>query len=71
MERGYGVWLLTGVFETDVLMVWHSFMLNPKCYYDDCFALGVPSMLSIAFPWETIVSRRDPVRPGVVGVCDG
>ena len=40
-------------------MVWHSFMLNPKCYYDDCFALGVPSMLSIAFPWETIVSRRD------------
>jgi hypothetical protein len=42
--------------EAEVLMVWHSFMLNPKCYYDDCFALGVPSMLSVAFPWEAIVS---------------
>jgi len=40
----------------DVLMVWHSFMLNPRCYYDGCFALGVPGMLAVAFPWEAIVS---------------
>ncbi|KAF8544408.1 hypothetical protein BDD12DRAFT_873115 [Trichophaea hybrida] len=43
----------------EVLMVWHSFMLNPKCYYDDCFALGVPSMLSVAFPWEAIKNAID------------
>jgi hypothetical protein len=39
----------------DVLMVWHSFMLNPRCYYDDCFALGLPGMLAVAFPWKAIV----------------
>ena len=40
----------------DVLMVWQSFMLNPRCYYDDCHALGVPGMLSVLFPWEVVVS---------------
>jgi hypothetical protein len=39
----------------DVLMVWHSFMLNPRSYYDDCFALGLPGMLAVAFPWEAVV----------------
>jgi len=39
----------------DVLIVWHSFLLNPRCYYDDCFALGMPGMLAVAFPWQAIV----------------
>ncbi|KAA8911737.1 hypothetical protein FN846DRAFT_934634 [Sphaerosporella brunnea] len=38
----------------DVLMVWHSYMLNPRNYYDDCYALGLPGMLAVAFPWEAV-----------------
>ncbi|KAI5856841.1 hypothetical protein BZA05DRAFT_386372 [Tricharina praecox] len=43
----------------DVLIVWHSFLLNPRCYYDDCFALGMPGMLAVAFPWEAINKAVD------------
>jgi hypothetical protein len=24
----------------DVLMVWHSYMLNPRCFFEDCFRFG-------------------------------
>jgi hypothetical protein len=24
----------------DVLMVWHSYMLNPRCFFEDCFRYG-------------------------------
>ncbi|CCX04329.1 Similar to hypothetical protein ANI_1_1748144 [Aspergillus niger CBS 513.88]; acc. no. XP_001397795 [Pyronema omphalodes CBS 100304] len=35
----------------DVLLVWHTALLSPRSYYDDSLALGIPSILSLSFPW--------------------
>lgn len=24
----------------DILMVWHSYMLNPRCFFEDCYRFG-------------------------------
>lgn len=39
----------------DVLMVWHSYMLNPRRYNEDCIWFGMGAMMNIAFPYEHIV----------------
>ncbi|KAF4970070.1 hypothetical protein FSARC_2816 [Fusarium sarcochroum] len=35
----------------DVLMVWHSFLLNPKLFHDNC---SEEAIFSIKFPWKHI-----------------
>ncbi|KAM0553390.1 hypothetical protein ACHAPJ_007404 [Fusarium lateritium] len=35
----------------DVLMVWHSFLLNPKLFYNNC---SEEAIFSIKFPWKHI-----------------
>lgn len=39
----------------DVLMVWHSYMLNPRRYNEDCIWFGMSAMMNLAFPYEHIV----------------
>jgi hypothetical protein len=29
--------------DIDVLMVWHAYMLNPRCFLEDCFRYGMLS----------------------------
>ncbi|GHJ90217.1 hypothetical protein NliqN6_6619 [Naganishia liquefaciens] len=47
----------------EVMMVWHSYMLNPRKYYEDC--QRDPGMESIArlgaFPLELVTTYIDPV----------
>ncbi|KAL7267868.1 hypothetical protein RUND412_009527 [Rhizina undulata] len=40
----------------DVLMVWHSYMLNPKYYYEDCLRHELRMMLELEFPWVEVCS---------------
>lgn len=40
----------------DVLMVWHSFMLNPRTYLEDCMRLSRHQLWHTPFPWELINS---------------
>lgn len=42
-------------------MVWHSYMLNPRCYNEDALHFGLRSILRSAFPWAQIV--RVPPLP--------
>lgn len=41
-------------------MVWHSYMLNPRCYNEDALHFGLRRILRSAFPWASIV--RFPPR---------
>ncbi|PCH06631.1 Protein of unknown function DUF1399 [Penicillium occitanis (nom. inval.)] len=38
----------------DVLMVWHSFMLNPRSYLEDCFRQAKMNLWATGFPWDLI-----------------
>lgn len=38
----------------DVLMVWHTFMLNPRCYLEDCCFHGRMNLWATPFPFEAI-----------------
>ncbi|RPB12066.1 hypothetical protein P167DRAFT_507068, partial [Morchella conica CCBAS932] len=38
----------------DVLMVWHAYMLNPRCYNEDALHYGLNLIHSTAFPWAHI-----------------
>lgn len=35
----------------DVLVVWHSYMLNPRAYLEDCLRLGRMQLWHARFPW--------------------
>lgn len=39
---------------TDVLMVWHTFMLNPRDYLSDCIRFGKQGLWTTGFPWHII-----------------
>ena len=41
----------------DVLMVWHAYMLNPRCFLEDCFRLGLMDFWMTGLPWALIVSK--------------
>ena len=44
----------------DVLVIWHSWLLNPRIYYDDIHRLGVDErMLEMRFPWADIIAAID------------
>ncbi|KAF2789775.1 hypothetical protein K505DRAFT_340982 [Melanomma pulvis-pyrius CBS 109.77] len=43
----------------DVLMVWHSYLLNPRVYFEDCFRLSRHELWRTAFPWKAIHEAID------------
>ncbi|SMQ53689.1 unnamed protein product [Zymoseptoria tritici ST99CH_3D7] len=43
----------------DVLMVWHSHMLNPRAYLEDCLRAGRISLWKRGMPWETVAAAID------------
>lgn len=38
----------------DVLMVWHTHMMNSKVYLEDCFRQGLNKIWGVPFPWKHI-----------------
>ncbi|KAI9717597.1 MAG: hypothetical protein M1828_007158 [Chrysothrix sp. TS-e1954] len=38
----------------DILMVWHAFMLNPRCYLEDCLRQGMIFMWHFGMPWKEV-----------------
>lgn len=36
----------------DVLMIWHAYMLNPRCYLEDCLRYGRMRLWNTPFPWQ-------------------
>jgi len=45
--------------DPDVLMVWHSFMLNPRNYYEDCARLGLKNLWATGMPWSAVNAAID------------
>ncbi|GKZ34995.1 hypothetical protein AbraIFM66950_005434 [Aspergillus brasiliensis] len=45
----------------DVLMVWHSHMLNPRKYLEDCLRHGKMSAWGASFPWELVDRQIDGI----------
>lgn len=35
-------------------MVWHSFMLNPRAYLEDCVRCGLPDLWATGLPWQAV-----------------
>ena len=40
----------------DVLMVWHSYMLNPRAYLEDCFRTGRMDLWVTPMPWAAVAA---------------
>lgn len=38
----------------DVLMVWHTHMLNPRAYLEDCLLAGLRPIWHIGMPWNVV-----------------
>ncbi|KAK3059736.1 hypothetical protein LTS18_010164, partial [Coniosporium uncinatum] len=38
----------------DVLMVWHAYLLNPRCFFEDCFRYGKMDFYATGLPWSAI-----------------
>jgi hypothetical protein len=51
--------LSTVLIASDVLMVWHAFMLNPRNYLEDCMRWGFRHTLYAGMPWRAINSSID------------
>ncbi|KAJ9667710.1 hypothetical protein H2201_002245 [Coniosporium apollinis] len=45
----------------DVLMVWHSYLLNPRSYFEDCWRYGKLDLYATGLPWEAIDGCIDNV----------
>ncbi|KAI8936668.1 hypothetical protein NX059_007065 [Plenodomus lindquistii] len=45
----------------DVLMVWHSHMLNPRIYLEDCIRESRQALWHTQFPWHDIYTAIDDV----------
>lgn len=43
----------------DVLMVWHSFMLNPRNYLEDCARFGLKDQWATGMPWAAVNAAID------------
>ncbi|KAB8336789.1 hypothetical protein FH972_021098 [Carpinus fangiana] len=43
----------------DVLMVWHSHMLNPRAYLEDCVRAGKLALWSAGMPWGAVAQSID------------
>lgn len=42
------------ILETDVIMVWHAYMLNPRDFLEDCLRQGKMKFWRAGLPWATI-----------------
>ncbi|KAF2428684.1 hypothetical protein EJ08DRAFT_719442 [Tothia fuscella] len=45
----------------DVLMVWHSYMLNPRNFFEDCYRYGKMDFFATPMPWASIDKGIDIV----------
>ena len=52
---------ITNTLPLDVLMVWHSFMLNPRAYLEDCAMKGMMRLWHNGMPWSAIDACTDLV----------
>ena len=43
----------------DVLMVWHAYLLNPRCFFEDCLRPGRLDVYATYFPWPLITKCID------------
>ncbi|CAG9941783.1 unnamed protein product [Clonostachys rosea f. rosea IK726] len=43
----------------DVLLVWHSHMLNPRAYLEDCMRAGLRDLWSHGMPWHLVNAAID------------
>jgi hypothetical protein len=43
----------------DILMVWHSYLLNPRIYFEDCLRLSRYELWRTPFPWKAINGAID------------
>ncbi|EPS41607.1 hypothetical protein H072_4491 [Dactylellina haptotyla CBS 200.50] len=44
----------------DVLMVWHAYTLNPRCFFQDCLRYGRMDFWYTGLPWAAINECIDP-----------
>jgi hypothetical protein len=40
-------------------MVWHSFMLNPRNYLEDCIRFGLKDLWATGMPWPAVNEAID------------
>jgi hypothetical protein len=40
-------------------MVWHSFMLNPRNYLEDCVRFGLKDLWATGMPWSAVNKAID------------
>lgn len=43
----------------DVIMVWHSYLLNPRCFLEDCWRYNKIGFWKSGFPWDAVNSCID------------
>lgn len=43
----------------DVLMVWHSYQLNPRAYLEDCLRYGKMQLWHTPMPWKAVTDAID------------
>ncbi|KAI9807874.1 MAG: hypothetical protein M1825_005180 [Sarcosagium campestre] len=43
----------------DILMVWHAYMLNPRCFLEDCVRSGKSDFWATGMPWDAVNSCID------------
>ncbi|KAH6652037.1 hypothetical protein BKA67DRAFT_660806 [Truncatella angustata] len=47
-------WTLASLPPPDILLVWHTHMLNPRVYLEDCIRSGYGSLWSSGLPWDIV-----------------
>lgn len=52
-------YLQTSLPPLDVLMVWHTYMLNPRAYLEDCMRMRRRPQWRTRFPWQLIYESID------------
>ncbi|KAG9228913.1 hypothetical protein BJ875DRAFT_547388 [Amylocarpus encephaloides] len=52
-------WTLDSLPPVDILMIWHSFMLNPRDYFEDCIKFDLPSVWATGMPWAPVNAAID------------
>ncbi|KAG0645916.1 Glycine-rich domain-containing 2 [Hyphodiscus hymeniophilus] len=52
-------WTVDMLPPLDVLMVWHSFILNPRNYLEDCVRFGLKDLWATGMPWAAVNEAID------------
>ncbi|KAK9472481.1 uncharacterized protein V1510DRAFT_133363 [Dipodascopsis tothii] len=56
-----GKQLCVALLTSDVMMVWHAFMLNPRDYLQDCFHSFHMDLWKAPFPWDAVNKSIDNI----------